>query len=30
MSSKPTHIQRKGKLTPLAILEGKNLGSPSS
>ena len=25
---KPTHIQRRGQLTPLVILEEKNLGSP--
>jgi len=25
---KPTHIQRRGQLNPLVILEEKNLGSP--
>ena len=28
MSEKPIQIQRKGQLTPLVIIAGKNLGSP--
>jgi len=28
MPEKPTHIQRRGQLTRLVILEEKNLGSP--